>query len=82
LGVPTHNFTVGNADNKAAVLAEDALLLLVQLLHVGGSAEVRKTAAKALYNLVQGRGTVCAAGRRQVARLGYTRDQLKALSGI
>jgi hypothetical protein len=68
------NLANGKAANRAAIFTAGGTPLLMALLRYGGFAEGRRNAAGALYKLM-----LHDAGRRQVAGLGYTQDQLNAL---
>jgi vacuolar protein 8 len=63
--------------NKTAVVAAGAILPMVELLRFRGSAGARRNAASALYVL-----SSIDAGRHQVERLDFTRDQLRELREI
>jgi hypothetical protein len=64
----------GDAANRVAINAAGGILPLMELLRYGDSANGRRNAAGALYQL-----TLNDAAKRQVVGLGYTRDQLKVL---
>jgi HEAT repeat protein len=64
----------GNVNIAAVIVRAGAIPLLVDLLRGRGSGKGRKFAVMALYHL-----TSHNAGRRQLKRLGYTRDRLRQL---